>query len=278
MRSKLLISVLATAAVSLTIAVGAGAAEPQGSALFVQTADGGSFQHGRLTLRGVGHSLAWFSDRPERESGTVSFPDFRQSLFGGDQPAPNAALDLPGKGLGGVAALRLTKPRFDAGSGTVSYRVQRLKAAGGNLGDYFDRFSGHDLPSSFGPASLFIDGAFGHTCYTTIVNATGYPIETVSSSKWSSDEWHPELPSSFGLGNGGSWSWGSQGGAFRGCSNSAEWRFYNSSVSGTFSFQTTDPWTGRNTLECVSSNPTFRCLKVSSDGGEITWSLGPTPP
>ena len=278
MRSRSLIVVLAVAVAALAVTPSAGAATgPRGDALFVQAAEGGTFHDGRLTLSGVSHQVAWFTDRPERDSGTVSFKVFRRSLFSDKQSAPNAALDLAGKGLGGVAALRLTHPRFDAGADRITYDVKRLKNVSGNLDHYVGRLSKRSLPSSFGAASLFVDGAFGNTCYTTVVDATNAGMETVSSSKWSTDTWDPALPANFGMGSGSSWSWGSQGGAFRGCSNSAVWQLY-AGASGTVSFQTTDPWTGSNTLTCSVSNPAYRCLQVSSSGGTVTWSIGPTPP
>jgi len=276
MRSSRFLVLLAAALAALPVGSAAGAAGPRGDALFVQAADGGTFHHGRLTLRGVSHQVAWFTDRPARDSGTVSFKVFRRSLFSGKQAAPNAALDLAGKGLGGVASLRLSHPRFDARSGKVTYAVKRLKNVSGHLDHYVGRLSKRDIPSRFGDASLFIDNALGNTCYTTVIDSTTAGLETVSSSKWSSDSWHPALPSSFGLGPGDDWSWGSQGGAFRGCSNSAVWQLY-AGASGTVSFQTTNPWSGSDTLTCSVSNPAFRCIQVSRSGGTVTWSIGPTP-
>ena len=275
MRSRTVVALLAAAVTALTIAPAAFAGTPNGDALFVQAADSGTVRDGRLTLHGVSRQLAWFTDRPQRDSGTTSFGTFRKALFSKGQSAPNAALDISGKGLGGIAALRLTHPSFDRRSGTVSYRVKRLKQVSGNLDHYLGRVSKRDIPDSFGASSLFIDSAFGNTCYTTIVDSVG-PLETVSSSKWSTDSWAPALPSSFGIGVGDSWSWGSQGGAFRGCSNSAVWQLYDG-PSGTFTFQTTDPWTGANTITCTSSNPAYRCLQVSVKGGTVTWSLAPNP-
>jgi len=278
MRSSALVTTLAAAILaSLAVAPAAGAAGPRGDALFVQAANGGTFRHGKLTLTGVSHQVAWFTDRPQRDSGTVSFKVYRRALFSGKQRAPNAALDLAGKGLGGVAALRLTHPRFDADNGKVTYHVKRLKNVSGNLDHYVGRLSKRGIPRRFGDASLFIDNALGNTCYTTVVDATTAGLETVSSSKWSSDSWDPSLPSSFGLGPGDSWSWGSQGGAFRGCSNSAVWQLY-AGASGTVSFQTTNPWSGSDTLTCNVSNPAFRCVQVSRSGGTVSWSIGPTPP
>ncbi len=279
MRRRPFIVVLAAVAVTaLSIPAGSSAAAgPRGDALFVQAADSGTFRHGLLTLRGVSHQVAWFTDRPQRDSGTVSFRVFRRSLFSGKQAAPNAALDLAGKGLGGVAALRLRNPSFDPAKGTLTYRVKRLKNVSGNLDHYVGRLSKRSLPSSFGAASLFIDNALGNSCYTTVIDAGDFGLVTASSSKWSTDSWNPSLPSDFGIGQGDSWSWGSQGGAFRGCSNSAVWNMY-AGATGTVSFTTTNPWTGSNTFDCAVSNPAFRCVKVSSSGGSVTWSIGPTPP
>jgi hypothetical protein len=275
LRFKLFVFVIAAATVA-ALPAAASASAPRGDVLFVQNAESGGFHDGLLTLRGVSRQLDWFTDRPQRDSGSTSFGDFRRALFSGKQSSPNAALDVAGKGLGGVVTLRLSNPNFDPQAGDVTYRVKRLKKASGDLDHYARRLSKEPLPSSFGSASLFIDDATGNYCYTTVVDAIGYQIDSVSSSKWSSDDWSPALPGDFGLPSGQSWSWGSQGGAFRGCSNSATWQTF-SGPSSTFNFTTTDPWSGSNTYDCSSSNPAYTCFRTSVDGGTVSWSIGPTP-
>jgi hypothetical protein len=89
---------LAAAVVALGLGSGTAFAAPNDAAMFVQTATRGTFDHGRLTLRGVTRHVAWFTDRPARDSGVVSFAAFRRGLFSRRQPAPNAALDVSGSG------------------------------------------------------------------------------------------------------------------------------------------------------------------------------------
>jgi hypothetical protein len=164
---------VALAAAGLLVVPSVAAADAPSSALFVQSAQGGRFDDGRLKLRGVSPAVVWFTEEPARDSGTVSFATLRRGLFARGRPAPNAALAIEGGGLDGVVALELRDPRYNARRRTVSYRVRRLRDVGGRLDRFADELSRRRLPRRFGAASLFIDNSLGKTCYTTVVNATG---------------------------------------------------------------------------------------------------------
>jgi hypothetical protein len=229
--------------------------------MFVQTATGGTFHDGRLTLRGVTRHVAWFTDRPARDSGVVSFPVFRRSLFSGGQPAPNAALYLSRRGPNAVVALELRRPRYSARRGSVSYAVKRLRRLGGKrIGHLARRLTKGPIPRRFGSASLFVDAAAtGNSCAANLTNATSDVLTVTYSDKAKYDTWvEPPgydpggwtLPPTYSRG------WYTVGGTLRGCSNTVRWQ----TTSGvTITVETTDPFVGSNTLTCTPSDPRYTC-------------------
>jgi hypothetical protein len=124
------------------------------SVLYVQMARRGSLsradRRGRatLTLKGVSRAMLFFSDRPERVAGqtaTRSFVAGWRRAFGNDPP--NAALSVLRRGTGRDVALELLRrPRYNARTATLTYRIRRLDEADAGL-----------FPSRFNHASLFID-------------------------------------------------------------------------------------------------------------------------
>lgn len=251
---------VAAAVVVLGLGTATAFAAPNDAALFVQTATRGTFDDGRLTLRGVTRHVAWFTDRPARDSGVVSFAAFRRSLFSHGQPAPNAALDLSGSGPSGVVALELRRARYNARRGTVSYAAKRLRRLGGSRMEHLaGRLSKRPIPRRFGSASLFVDGGGGHSCAANLTNATSNVLLVTSSDKWNTDTWR--VPSGYDPGGltlnpTESRGWETNGGFLRGCSNAVTW---NTIYGVTITVQTTDPWDGPNTLTCTTSDPRYTC-------------------
>ena len=251
---------LAAAVVALGLGSGTAFAAPKDAAMFVQTATRGTFDEGRLTLRGVTRDVAWFTDRPARDSGVVSFAAFRRGLFSRGQPAPNAALDVSGSGPSGVVALELRRPRYDARRGTVSYAVKRLRRLGGSRMEHLaGRLSKRRIPRRFGSASLFVDGLAGNGCAANLTNATSEVLLVTDASKWDTDTW--VVPSGNGpygltLNPTDTRGWESDGGTLRGCSNAVTW---NTIYGVTITVQTTDPWSDSNTLTCTTSDPSYTC-------------------
>jgi len=240
----------------------ASAVPPGAAALFVQTADSGGFVNGRLTLRGVSRHVAWFTDRPARDSGVITYTAMRRMLFSRGQPAPNAALDVAGEGLGGVVALELRRPRYNARRGTVTYRVKRLEAFGSRLEHLGDRLSERRLPRRFGSASLFIDsGSGGNTCVANVTNNTTGDLRVTSASKWDTDDWGDQGhgytdPTGIAVGPTHTKGWESVGGFARGCSNAVT---LQTADGASITVQTTDPFSGSNTLRCTTSSPRYTC-------------------
>jgi hypothetical protein len=245
--------------------------------MFVQTATRGTFDEGRLTLRGVTRDVAWFTDRPARDSGVVSFAAFRRGLFSRGQPAPNAALDVSGSGPSGVVALELRRPRYDARRGTVSYAVKRLRRLGGSRMEHLaGRLSKRRIPRRFGSASLFVDAGAGNGCAANLTNATSDELRVTDDDKWDTDTWvvptgldpislRWTIPPTYSRG------WYTVGGTLRGCSNTVTWQ----TPSGVkITVQTTDPWWGSNTLTCTTSDPRYTCKQGPGSRTEGSAILG----
>jgi hypothetical protein len=140
------------------------------SVLYVQMARRGSLsradRRGRatLTLKGVSPAMLFFSDRPERVAGqtaTRSFVAGWRRAFGNDPP--NAALSVLRRGTGRDLALELLRrPRYNARTATLTYRIRRLDDADAGL-----------FPSRFNHASLIIDSAPDTHYLLTVTLANG---------------------------------------------------------------------------------------------------------
>lgn len=112
--------------------------------LFVQTAQSISFKDGKLSLHGIGPATLFFSDRPERITGHGGTKEFVEHWSAGvDSFAanpPNATLSmLENEEIQDVVVV-LSDPVLTGSK--LTYNVLELNGK---------------LPSSGGPASLFID-------------------------------------------------------------------------------------------------------------------------
>ena len=113
--------------------------------LFVQTANEGRLDGNVLTMSGLSPTIVYFSDRPGREVGFLTYPEFlgawkrAANSFASDPP--NASLTYRDNGKPAVAVLTLSEPSFSGGD--LSYKVRFLQGK---------------TPERFAPVSLFIDG------------------------------------------------------------------------------------------------------------------------
>lgn len=126
---------------------------PPEDAMFVHSAQSGELGGGRLTLHGVGRRVTW-AHRSGR-SGVVRVTRLHRLLFSPSKPAATGTLHVAGHHGGDELTLRLSRPHYNAGRRTVSYRVRqlgngRLPRRGAGAGGFMRRF---------GPASLSILGA-----------------------------------------------------------------------------------------------------------------------
>ena len=132
------------------------------SILFVQVADGGTFVAKddlfELTLTGVAPQTVWFSDRPERKSGMVQTVDFATDPVFDPADPPNAAIVTTTVDGSDTLIVELTKPRFDAAAGTVTYDAKPVATyAGEGLADHAAMQTDNQLAETLGVTSLFID-------------------------------------------------------------------------------------------------------------------------
>jgi exo-beta-1,3-glucanase (GH17 family) len=137
--------------------------------LFTQTAEGGTLQADPaeegsylLTLTGVSPRTVYFSDRPQRNAGTLETEAFVNgwSASFGDDP-PNAALVFTEAGQPGEEAAVgiISDPAYDGETGTLIYRAKGMPAADEDVAVDWRGDPLEQLPESFGAASLFIDAS-----------------------------------------------------------------------------------------------------------------------
>jgi hypothetical protein len=115
-----------------------------------------------LTLRGVGRRVTWAA-HPGR-FGVLSVKRLHRLLFTPRTPSATGTLHVAGQRGGEELVLRLSRPRYNASRGTVSYRVRRLNKR--TLPSRTARASGFRA-RQFGAASLSIVGAPQATAHFT---------------------------------------------------------------------------------------------------------------
>jgi hypothetical protein len=111
--------------------------------VFAQTADGGSYADGVLTLEGVSTTV-FFSDRPNRLVGHMPNEKFAGQWDdmdeNDDDDSLGAILSIHDAEEAGAVIALLEPPAIDGQ--TISYLVEVVEGS---------------IPATFGPASLFID-------------------------------------------------------------------------------------------------------------------------
>ena len=281
--------VLATAGVLAIVPVPASA---NGAPVFVHSAASGELTGNRLTLRGVGRHVSWIHNAGR--SGKVTIARLHRRMFLPGKPAMGT-LHVAGHRGGQEARFRLSRPRYAAGRRTVSYEVRRLSKV---------RLPGRSArpaqgAQQFGAASLSIvphpqltggDNG-GNDCPMGLVNETGYGVQATGSSKWDTDTWATAIPaneivpshSKVPTGSDLRAFWESDGGLWRGCSNTATWQLVvdpNDPTQApppagvTYSFVMSWPWgNGAPSPSCSSTNSQFYCIR----SGNYYILRGPVP-
>jgi hypothetical protein len=138
-------------AAGLLAAVPASAQAPS-DAIFVHSAKSGELGGGRLTLQGGGRRVTW-AHRSGR-SGVMAVRRMHRLVFSGAKPTATGTLHVAGHRGGQELTFRLSRPRYNAARGTVSYAVRRMK---GRLPGRAAGAAG--MARRFGAASLSIVGA-----------------------------------------------------------------------------------------------------------------------
>jgi hypothetical protein len=120
--------------------------------LYTMSAKSGTFENGRLTLKDV-PLVVYFSDRPARISGQLSIQVFAQGWDTGSDSfradPPNATLSILSKDGDKNIVVELSDPVVKVKEGSISFKVRVIDG---------------ELPKSFDPSTLFIDGGGCLTC------------------------------------------------------------------------------------------------------------------
>ncbi|HKR97996.1 MAG TPA: hypothetical protein VJU79_00650 [Candidatus Dormibacteraeota bacterium] len=257
-----------------------------------QTAQGGELRGGRLILRGVSGRVSWWHVSDANSSGTESVRRMHRRLFRPGAPV-TGVLHIAGSRDSDEPTFRLSKPRYSARRRTVSYQAKPQHSQPRS-----SAVAHAAAPLRFGAASLSIvpDSSLasgdrgGNICEMSFANFTnepyvqGNPIQLVSAQKFDTDEWNPAPPTSIiGLSQGAYFR--SEGGLWRGCSQSTVWHFIplcrvdrGCGPDGTFTFYVKWNWGWDAPIYgCTSSNPQFKCFNMTARGF-IQWYLCPREP
>jgi hypothetical protein len=249
-------------------------ARADAGSMFVHSADSGKLAGGRLTLHGVGRNVTWTTT--SGRVGVARITRAHKRLFLPKKPA-TGTLHIAGQRGGEELAFRLSKPRYSARRRTVSYRAKSL------VKRTAEASAAAAAPRRFGAASLSVvphsslaSGDRGHDCVTGLTNTTDYLLQASGGSKWDTDTWDWGFPTGAILGENDSQDWQSDGGLWRGCSNSATWTFVPGGFepnppSATFTVTTTYPWSDPWSNTCTSTNPQFTCQAYQNEAGLGSW-------
>jgi hypothetical protein len=201
------------------------------------SAKGGELRGGRLILRGVSGRVSWWDVSDANSSGTASVRRMHRRLFRPGAPV-TGVLHIAGARDSDEPSFRLSKPRYSAPRRTVSYNAEPLHTQ-----PQSSAVAHAATPRRFGAASLSIvssvasGGRGGNDCEMAFTNLTsapyvqGNPIKLVSAEKWDTDEWSPAPPTSLITFHHGA-NFRSEGGLWRGCSQSTVWRFFPMCIVG----------------------------------------------
>ena len=292
--------------VGLVVVVGAGlfalapetaSAGSRDAHVFMHSAKSGELRDGRLTLRGAGRRVTWANSRGR--TGVIPVRRLHRLLFSPGTSPATGTLHVAGHSGGDELALKLSRPRYNASRGTVSYRARRLNRR--TLPRRPARGSKVRL-RRFGAASLSIAGATpvmagdsgGNECITFFENQipeTFYSLRAVSFSKGADDTWipndnNPPVPTvGTVVGPGGKTIWESDGASSEnpGCSNSGTWEVIENPTGGgdpistgvtiTFSVSLSSNFTFK--YNCTSSEPSvFACEPQQHAFGFASWFIG----
>jgi hypothetical protein len=247
--------------------------------VLVHSAASGELQGKRLTLRGVGRQVSWIHNRGR--TGRVTIQRMHRRIF---IRTATATLHVAGHSGGQEPAFRLSQPRYKAGRETVSYTVKRLNrvrlpgraAAPAQSGRQFGTASLSIVPHS----QVMGGDNGGNDCGIGLVNETGYGVQATGASKWDTDSWDPAIPAgqtvpshSKNQGLDLHAFWQSDGGLWRGCSNTATWQLVvdpNDPTQApppagvTFTFNIGWPWGSGASNSCSSSDPQFYCVRTTT--------------
>jgi hypothetical protein len=128
----------------------------------------------RLVLEGVRARAIYFTDRPEREVGTVAVRPMLRRLFANDSPAPNAAVNASAAKRGQLLmGIEISGWHYDAGHRKLTLRILHLPQGGRTIGHVREDVV---LPRSFRDVSVFIDDCCSVVAPATAFNTGIFPF------------------------------------------------------------------------------------------------------
>ncbi|HEY1274953.1 MAG TPA: hypothetical protein VGF25_08580 [Thermoleophilaceae bacterium] len=274
----------AMVAAGLAAAALAGAPAASAGTVIVHSAGSGELRGDRLILHGVNPRVSYATS--SGRAGTESVRRVHRRVFVPGKPA-TGTLHVAGHHGGDEPTFRLSRPRYSAARDTVSYRARPLdnkRLPGGTAraaGIPARRFGAASL--SIVPHTALASGSNGgNDCYALINNEGGFnaaDLELQSSSNWDTDSWASGSPPS-SIEINGTAAVESDGGLWRGCSQTTVWTRApgGRAPTGTFTITVTWPWTQLPTSTCTTDQPDwYRCRRDDSNGA-IVWDVEATRP
>ena len=139
----------------------------------------------KAVLEGVDSSLVWFTDRPDRDAGKVSFSDLISQWNDGFKGVnPNSALVFKDQnGVEDTVVFEQTRPKYNSRKNKLTFNLkvhnkQKLDLVSGALSDEARDADGV-FTKKFSDFSLFIDNWFSKDTSVNFVNGTNEPMRLV---------------------------------------------------------------------------------------------------
>jgi len=149
----------------------------------------------KVSLKGVDSKLTWFTDRPDREAGSVSFDDLISQWdngFAGD--APNSALLFKDENRNNdTVVFEQSKPRYNEKKKKLTFKIkvhdqQKLDSITGALYNEAQDADGN-FTQTFSDFSLFVDNWFSKDTSVNFINDTDASIRLVRLKYSTAPDW-----------------------------------------------------------------------------------------
>lgn len=160
------------------------------SLLFSTMGSGGRFKNVgkskfKVILDGVDSNLTWFTDRPDREAGSVSFSDLISQWDNGFKGVdPNSALIFnDNNGNKDTVVFEQSKPVYNHKKKKLIFKAeihdrQKLDSISGALYDEAQN-SDNNFSKKFSDFSLFVDNWFSKDTSVNFINDTDVPLRII---------------------------------------------------------------------------------------------------
>lgn len=137
----------------------------------------------KIVLRGIDELLTWFTDRPERDAGSISFDSLISQWDSGfGEIPPNSALVFKDKdGVRDTVVFEQSKPRYNSEKKKLTFNAKihdqkKLDSVTGALYDEAQDADG-EFTKTFSDPSLFIDNWFSKDTSVNFINNSDSTLE-----------------------------------------------------------------------------------------------------